>query len=160
MKKVAETGQGPGKQMRSVGCSIKGNTASRSARSISGMDGRRDERSAHRGGLGRQFVCRWVALRIANLSAYRWLAPSDLVRPKKLPALVGGTCNGASINRRSRRSVPCGDGRHIIPAADFQRDTRPFRRRARRRRALVGLPRPATVQGCASPARRRRGGSR
>ena len=34
--------------------------------------------------------------------------------------------------------MPGGDCRHIIPAADFQRDTRPFRRRARRRRALVG----------------------
>jgi succinate dehydrogenase / fumarate reductase, membrane anchor subunit len=28
----------------------------------SGMDGRRDERSAHRGGLGRQFVCRWALM--------------------------------------------------------------------------------------------------
>jgi hypothetical protein len=49
---------------------------------------------------------------------------------------------------------------HIIPAADFQRDRRPFGHCEGRRRAS-GVPHQrATSRGCASPALLRREGSR
>ena len=65
-----------------------------------------------------------------------------------------------SPDRTRRPSVPGEDRHHIIPAADFQRDRRPFHHCEGRRRAS-GVPhRRATSRGCASPALLRREGSR